>query len=520
MYHLPRGSSTGSRTAPSRRTPPTSPTRWRWRRCTSTRCCSCTCWPAPTGSTGWCRWSPTSWPPSRSPRRRASSAATGGRSSSPGCSPSRCPRRCSRRAAPTTTCSPGRSARASSSCSWPGRARRRTSGMPPSPGWPPGWPSSPRGPCSSPSALPWSRWRSLVAAREVRAGRWRRLTGAVVLAAAVAVAVAGPFLGRNAELTGSALGSDPDQQLIVDPTLEVTAANTVRHLAGNFRIGDGEPGIETAVAEVALRAGWRAFDATGVAADDQRYAMGFELDAFELVDHTRHQRTSEYGANPSTPCSPSPWSPTTALGAWPTAGRRRAGRPLGAVVPGRPGRRARRRAGRHGRAAALADVRHPLPDRAALGVRRPRRPRSWPGGAGPVAGVLLGLRGAGVLPMAFANTERPLRRRRPDDPRRAVAVARTLRAPRRGRSVGRRVRRRRPKLAASRLRAPRPRQPDPVRVPALGGARPLRLGGHHRLGRRHQRHRNLGRSGLRALCGAHRERGGPARAPVANEVLE
>jgi hypothetical protein len=138
----------------------------------------------------------------------------------------------------------------------------------------------------------------LVAAREVRAGRVRRLTGALVVAAAVAVAVAGPFLGRNAELTGSVLGSDPDQQLIVDPTLEVTAANTLRHLAGNFRIGDGEPGIQTAVGEVALRAGWRAFEATGVAADDQRYAMGFELDAFELVDHRRHQRTSEYGANP------------------------------------------------------------------------------------------------------------------------------------------------------------------------------------------------------------------------------
>jgi Dolichyl-phosphate-mannose-protein mannosyltransferase len=138
----------------------------------------------------------------------------------------------------------------------------------------------------------------LVAARELRGGRWRRLAGAVALAAAVAALAAGPFLGRNAELTGSALGSDPDHQQIVDPTLEVTAANTIRHLAGNFRIGDGEPGLQTAVAEMALRAGWRAFDATGVAADDQRYAMGFELDAFELVDHTRHQRTSEYGANP------------------------------------------------------------------------------------------------------------------------------------------------------------------------------------------------------------------------------
>jgi hypothetical protein len=137
--------------------------------------------------------------------------------------------------------------------------------------------------------------------REVRSGthrRWARLGAAGATAALVAAVAAGPFLARNAELTGSPLGSDPDHQRIVDPTFTVAAANTVRHLAGNFRIGDGEPGIQTVVAEVALRAGWRAFDATGVAADDQRYAMGSELDAFELTDHARHQRTSEYGANP------------------------------------------------------------------------------------------------------------------------------------------------------------------------------------------------------------------------------
>lgn len=138
----------------------------------------------------------------------------------------------------------------------------------------------------------------LVSAREVRAGRSRRLAGAVVLAGTVAVLAAGPFLGRNAELTGSVLGSDPDHQQIADPTLAVAAANTVRHLAGNFRIGDGEPGVQTAVAELVLRTGWRAFELTDVEHGDQRYALGWELDAFERGDHTRHQRTSEYGANP------------------------------------------------------------------------------------------------------------------------------------------------------------------------------------------------------------------------------
>jgi hypothetical protein len=138
----------------------------------------------------------------------------------------------------------------------------------------------------------------LVVAREVRAGRVRHVAGGAAVAAAAAVVVAGPFLGRNAELTGSLLGSDPDQQQIAEPTLAVAAANTVRHLAGNFRVGDGEPGVQTAVSEVVLRTGWHAFEATGVEHGDQRYAMGWELDAFERTDHTRHQRTSEYGANP------------------------------------------------------------------------------------------------------------------------------------------------------------------------------------------------------------------------------
>ena len=256
---------------------------------------------------------------------------------------------------------------------------------------------------------------AVLVVREVRTAErrpWVRLAAAGGVGLVVAALAAGPFLAQNAELTGSVLGSDPDNQQIEDPTVAVTAANTFRHLAGNYRIGDGEPGVQTAVAEVVLRAGWRAFDATGVAFDDQRYAMGFELDAFELTDHSRHQRTSEYGANP--------WHFLLAVvvtgSAFAALVRRRAVNGDRWLVWCRAALAAGLVVGFVAMAGLLRWQMYatrfqigPLLVLAALtGIAMARWRR-------PVAGVVLGALVLSALPMLLSNTERPLLG---DDPRR------------------------------------------------------------------------------------------------------
>ncbi|HET6665137.1 MAG TPA: hypothetical protein VFG94_12795, partial [Acidimicrobiales bacterium] len=133
----------------------------------------------------------------------------------------------------------------------------------------------------------------LWAFREVRTGGARTAVTRVGASAAVAVVaallVAGPFAARNVALFGSVNGSDEAGLLIEDPTLAATAANVIRGVAGNFRIGNGSSGIEHALSAVALRAGQRAFDATGVEPDDSRYALGGDYDVFTRRDYRVYQ---------------------------------------------------------------------------------------------------------------------------------------------------------------------------------------------------------------------------------------
>jgi hypothetical protein len=140
------------------------------------------------------------------------------------------------------------------------------------------------------------------AVREVRAAGTRRaavrLAASAGVALAVALLAAGPFAARNVALFGSVNGSDEAGLLIEEPTLAATAANTIRAVGSNFRIGDGESGAEHQLSEVALRAAQWAFDLTGVEPDDTRYLLGGESDVFERRDYGIYQRYAEYGANP------------------------------------------------------------------------------------------------------------------------------------------------------------------------------------------------------------------------------
>ena len=126
----------------------------------------------------------------------------------------------------------------------------------------------------------------------------RRLAAGGALALAAAALVAGPFLFRNIQLFDGPTGPVSKSTISSELTPRAAAANVVRSTASNFSIGDGRNGVRTHVSRLVLRSAERIFNGLGVEGHDQRYALGTELDAFQVGDHSRRERVEEVGANP------------------------------------------------------------------------------------------------------------------------------------------------------------------------------------------------------------------------------
>ena len=126
----------------------------------------------------------------------------------------------------------------------------------------------------------------------------RRLAAAGGTVLAATALVAGPFLFRNVVVVGGPMGPSSRVTISTDLTPRAAAANVVRSAAGNFAIGDGRTGLRSWVSRVVLGSSRRVFEAFGVAGDDQRYALGTELDAFQTKDYTAWERSEDVGANP------------------------------------------------------------------------------------------------------------------------------------------------------------------------------------------------------------------------------
>ncbi|MDP1819057.1 MAG: hypothetical protein Q8K58_04085 [Acidimicrobiales bacterium] len=140
------------------------------------------------------------------------------------------------------------------------------------------------------------------ARREVQRGDrwagWGRVGAAAGVAVVAFLLAAGPFVGRNLALFGSPTGADQDDLVVEEITFDSAAANTVRSIASNFRVGNGRSGPEHVVGEAALRLGEDAYELFDIDQDDTRYTLGFDADAFAVRDYRRLQRWSEFSANP------------------------------------------------------------------------------------------------------------------------------------------------------------------------------------------------------------------------------
>ncbi len=130
---------------------------------------------------------------------------------------------------------------------------------------------------------------------EAERGGLAAIAGVALVAASL---TAGPFLVRNQALFGSPTGGDQDHLRVEGITFASAGANTVRSVAGNFRIGNGSSGVEYWVGRAARAVGSDAFDLFGIAPDDSRYVIGNEVDLFAERDYRIYQRWSEHGANP------------------------------------------------------------------------------------------------------------------------------------------------------------------------------------------------------------------------------
>lgn len=121
---------------------------------------------------------------------------------------------------------------------------------------------------------------------------------ALLVIAACAVAVAGPFLKRNHDLFGTFAGPVSDTTINSKQSLREGVGNVIRSVAVSFRVGGGRLGPDTAVQHIVLGGLEDLYEFVGASADDQRYVIGGTSDAFERGDYRTWARLEEYGANP------------------------------------------------------------------------------------------------------------------------------------------------------------------------------------------------------------------------------
>jgi hypothetical protein len=125
----------------------------------------------------------------------------------------------------------------------------------------------------------------------------KRVAVSGVVAAALAVVVAGPFFARNIEVYGGLTGPTSRTTLNYDLTPNAAAANVIRSVASNFQIGDGS-GPQTWVSRAVLNPLHQLYQPLGVDPADWHYLVGTHNDAFGRADYSGWQRMEAIGANP------------------------------------------------------------------------------------------------------------------------------------------------------------------------------------------------------------------------------
>ena len=141
-----------------------------------------------------------------------------------------------------------------------------------------------------------------IALTEARQSSWaavgRRVAVVVTVSAACALLVAGPFVKRNHDLFGSFTG--PATRVTINSAVSerASAANVVRSIAANFRIGDGGAGPDSVTSRIVLDALSPVHEWTGAPIGDPDFTIGGPVDVFEHGDFSQLERNEDYGANP------------------------------------------------------------------------------------------------------------------------------------------------------------------------------------------------------------------------------
>ena len=137
---------------------------------------------------------------------------------------------------------------------------------------------------------------------EVKVSSWRTVFRRAALVLIVSglglVLAAGPFLQRNRELFGSLTGPVTATTVNAELRWREGAANVVRSAATNFRIGDGDWGIETVVSRSVLGVLRPIYNVFDVPPDDLDFYITPYVDVFGGGDFAMTSRFEEFGANP------------------------------------------------------------------------------------------------------------------------------------------------------------------------------------------------------------------------------
>ncbi len=124
----------------------------------------------------------------------------------------------------------------------------------------------------------------------------RQSAGAVVLGAVAAIAVCGPFLGRNLDLFGGVAGPVTKTTVVDDLNVRGAAGNVVRSVAAQFAIG-GPDGPLHAFSSAVTGGLEHVNDAVGPA-DSSDYVFPPDITPFGGTDWSNISRFEDVGANP------------------------------------------------------------------------------------------------------------------------------------------------------------------------------------------------------------------------------
>ncbi len=126
----------------------------------------------------------------------------------------------------------------------------------------------------------------------------RRMTALALALGAGSVAIAGPFVVKNAQLFGSMVGPTSKSTVSSPISSGPFLANIVRSTAAQFNIGNGVSGLDTYLSTAVLIPLHHVYSFFGISPTDTRSSLGTYSNTFAVTDYTWSQRMGDYGANP------------------------------------------------------------------------------------------------------------------------------------------------------------------------------------------------------------------------------